>query len=49
MATAALPVPPADPRVDAVRRFNRLYTRRIGALRAGLLDTSLSLAEARLL
>ena len=29
----------ADPRVDAVRRFNRLYTRRIGALRADLLDT----------
>ena len=29
---------PADPRVDVVRRFNRFYTRRIGALRAGLLD-----------
>jgi len=35
--------------VDAVRRFNRFYTRRVGALRAGLLGSPFALPEARLL
>lgn len=34
--------------VDAVRRFNRFYTRRVGALRAGLLGSPYPLPEARL-
>ena len=36
-------------RIDALRDFNRFYTRRIGVLHEGLLDTSFSLAESRLL
>lgn len=35
--------------VEAVRGFNRFFTRRIGALRGGLLHTPYSLAEARVL
>ena len=35
--------------VDAVRRFNRFYTRRIGALRAGFVGSPHPLPEARLL
>ena len=35
--------------VDAVRQFNRMYTRRLGLLERGLLDSELSLTEVRVL
>jgi DNA-binding MarR family transcriptional regulator/GNAT superfamily N-acetyltransferase len=35
--------------IDAVRRFNRFYTARVGALRGGLLGTAYPLPEARLI
>jgi DNA-binding MarR family transcriptional regulator/GNAT superfamily N-acetyltransferase len=38
-----------EQRVSAVRRFNRRYTRRIGVLQDGFLQTPYSLAEARVL
>ena len=39
----------AAQRIESLRRFNRFYTRRIGALHEGLLHTAFSLTESRLL
>jgi len=40
---------PSQDRVDTVRRFNRFYTRQIGLLGKGYLDSPFTLAEVRVL
>src|SRR5262245_14058392 len=47
MSAPTHPVPAG--RVEALRRFNRLYTRRIGVLREGLFGGAFSLTEVRVL
>jgi DNA-binding MarR family transcriptional regulator/GNAT superfamily N-acetyltransferase len=43
------PIPLATDRIEAIRRFNRFYTGRIGMLHEGLLQTGFTLTESRLL
>jgi DNA-binding MarR family transcriptional regulator/GNAT superfamily N-acetyltransferase len=47
--TQSTDAPVADRDVAAVREFNRFYTRVLGLLREGLLDTPYSLTEARII
>ena len=45
----AAPADTLEARIAAVRHFNRFYTRRIGVLQDGLMQTPFSLTEARVL
>jgi len=49
MSASSLSRPVSEQRIAAVRRFTRFYTRRMGVLRDGLLETQFSLTESRVL
>jgi DNA-binding MarR family transcriptional regulator/GNAT superfamily N-acetyltransferase len=49
VAAASKPVPEIQRQIEAVRHFNRFYTRQIGVLQEGLLDSPLSLTDVRVL
>jgi DNA-binding MarR family transcriptional regulator/GNAT superfamily N-acetyltransferase len=49
MAVDVQGVPASDNSIEAVRRFNRFYTRQIGVLQEHLLESQLSLTEVRVL
>ena len=42
-------MPPTETEIATFRRFNRFYTRQIGALNVGFLDSDFSLSEVRVL
>lgn len=44
-----MPASTSPDRIEEIRRFNRFYTQRLGTLKEGLLDSSLTLTQARIL
>src|ERR1700728_1598179 len=49
MAGRSIPVSVPERRIQSMRRFNRFYTRQIGLLEEGLLNSPFSLTEVRTL